>query len=138
MALGESWLDLLHRQQVDFTLAWRHLADAADGNEAPLRRLFADQAELGHWLLRWRKRRAINATDPASVQAMRTASPWIIPRNQRVEEALIAAADSGDLGPFRKLLHALRHPHEEDPALAVYAEPAARSFMSGFRTFCGT
>ena len=41
-ALVDDWLALLHAQRVDFTLAWRALADAADGNEAPLRALFAD------------------------------------------------------------------------------------------------
>ena len=51
-ALGESWLDLLHAQQVDFTLAWRRLANAAQGNEAPLRALFAGQPGLDRWLQR--------------------------------------------------------------------------------------
>ena len=33
---------LLHAERVDFTLAWRRLADAAAGDDAPLRALFAD------------------------------------------------------------------------------------------------
>src|SRR5262245_28300763 len=33
-ALIDDWLALLHAQRVDFTLAWRRLIDAADGNEA--------------------------------------------------------------------------------------------------------
>ncbi|MCU0934455.1 MAG: protein adenylyltransferase SelO family protein [Thiobacillaceae bacterium] len=55
-ALGESWLDLLHAQQVDYTLAWRRLADAAEGNDAPLRALFPGQPGLERWLQRWRER----------------------------------------------------------------------------------
>ncbi len=46
-ALADDWLALLHAQQVDFTLAWRRLADAAAGDEAPLRALFADAAGAG-------------------------------------------------------------------------------------------
>jgi uncharacterized protein YdiU (UPF0061 family) len=142
-ALSESWLDLLHAQQVDFTLAWRRLADAAEGNEAPLRALFAGQPGLDRWLERWHERCAAedaatpDAT-PARAEAMRWVNPWLIPRNHRVEEALAAASDEGDLAPFEQLLIALRRPFDEDPALARYAEPAPGAFMAEFRTFCGT
>jgi uncharacterized protein YdiU (UPF0061 family) len=139
-ALGEGWLDLLHAQQVDFTLAWRRLADAAEGNEAPLRALFSGQPGLDRWLERWRARCAAKAAGaaPARAAAMRRVNPWLIPRNHRVEEALAAATDDGDLAPFEKLLNALRRPFDEDPALARYAEPATGAFMAEFRTFCGT
>ena len=49
-ALADDWLALLHAQQVDFTLAWRRLADAAAGDEAPLRALFADAQAPDAWL----------------------------------------------------------------------------------------
>ncbi len=141
-ALGENWLDLLHAQSVDFTLAWRRLADAAEGNEASLRALFPGQPGLDRWLQRWRDRCVAEDgrvdAGAARAQAMRRVNPWIIPRNHRVEEALAAASDEGDLGPFEQLLNALCRPYDEDPALARYAEPAPGAFMAEFRTFCGT
>ncbi len=141
-ALGEAWLDLLHAQQVDHTLAWRYLADAAEGQEARLRALFPGQPGLDRWLARWRERCAAedHGADAARARAvaMRRVNPWIIPRNHRVEEALAAASDAGDLAPFERLLNALRRPFDEDPALAYYAEPAPAEFMAQFRTFCGT
>mgnify|MGYP004702960539 CR=1 FL=1 len=151
-ALGESWLDLLHAQGVDYTLAWRRLADAAAGNEAPLRALFAAQQGLEgleRWLERWRARCAaedaamMHDGSPAELRAesraqrMRRVNPWLIARNQRVEEALVAA-EHGELAPFEQLLAALRRPYDEDPALARYAEPGSDAFMADFRTFCGT
>ncbi len=141
-ALGESWLDLLHAQQVDYTLAWRRLADAAEGNESPLRALFPGQPGLDRWLQRWRERCAAEdaGADAATARAdaMRRVNPWLIPRNHRVEEALAAASDESDLAPFKHLLNALRRPFVEDPALSRYAEPASGEFMAEFRTFCGT
>jgi uncharacterized protein YdiU (UPF0061 family) len=145
-ALGESWLDLLHAQQVDFTRAWRRLADAAEGFDAPLRALFAGQPGLDRWLARWRERCAAEdaalANDglPAAARAerMRRANPWLIPRNHRVEEALDAASDEGDLAPFEQLLNALQRPFDEDASLSRYAEQAPGGFMAEFRTFCGT
>jgi len=140
IALGESWLDLLHAQQVDYTLAWRRLADAAAGDEAPLRALFPGQPGLDRWLQRWRARcDAEPDTLPgARAAAMRRVNPWLIPRNQRVEEALEAASETGDLAPFERLLRALRHPYEENPAHADLAEPAASEFAAAYQTFCGT
>jgi uncharacterized protein YdiU (UPF0061 family) len=141
-ALGESWLDLLHAQGVDFTLAWRRLGDAAEGFDAPLRALFPGQPGLDRWLQRWRERCAAEdaGADRAALraEAMRRVNPWLIPRNHRVEEALDAASDSGDLRPFESLLNALQRPFDENPALARHAEPAPGEFMARFRTFCGT
>jgi uncharacterized protein YdiU (UPF0061 family) len=58
-----------------------------------------------------------------------------IPRNQRVEEALAAASDRGDLAPFRALLAVVQHPFDDVPGQARYAQPDA---PMGYRTFCGT
>jgi len=69
---------------------------------------------------------------------MRSVNPWIIPRNHRVEEALAAASDGDDLGPFDRLLAALRRPYEERAEDAVYAEPAATEVTASYRTYCGT
>ncbi|MGQ9860954.1 MAG: protein adenylyltransferase SelO [Thiobacillaceae bacterium] len=141
-ALGEAWLDLLHAQQVDYTLAWRYLADAAEGDEGRLRALFPGQPGLTRWLERWRARCAAEdgGRDAGKARAarMRRVNPWLIPRNHRVEEALTAASDAGDLTPFERLLGALSRPYDEDPAWAPYAEPAPGEFMAKYRTFCGT
>jgi serine/tyrosine/threonine adenylyltransferase len=146
--LAADWLALLQAGGVDFTLAWRRLADAAEGRSGPLRALFSESSALETWLARWQKRcTAEDGTPPADAstppalrraQAMRGVNPWIIARNHRVEEALDAASAEGDLGPFEDLLQAIKRPFDEDPALARYAEPAPPAYTDGYRTFCGT
>jgi uncharacterized protein YdiU (UPF0061 family) len=138
-ALADDWLALLKAQAVDFTLAWRRLADAAAGDEAPLRALFAEPAALAPWLARWRERGAREGVDAqARAAAMRRVSPWIIPRNQRVEEALAAATETGDLSLFERLLAAVQAPWDERPEHARYAEPAPAEVTARYQTFCGT
>jgi uncharacterized protein YdiU (UPF0061 family) len=73
----------------------------------------------------------------ARAAAVRSVNPWVIPRNHRVEEAL-AAATSGDLAPFERLLDVLRHPYDETAAAAPYAEPAPAAVTASYQTFCGT
>jgi uncharacterized protein YdiU (UPF0061 family) len=138
-ALADDWLALLQAQRVDFTLGWRRLAEAAEGREQALQALFADPGALAPWLARWRARVALEGLPPAALAArLRAVNPARIPRNHRVEEALAAASDAGDLGPFERLLAALRRPFDDDPALAPYAEPAPAALAAGYRTFCGT
>jgi len=139
-ALAADWLALLQSQQVDFTLAWRRLADAAAGDESALRALFADTAALDGWLSRWRERVARDGGSASErAERMRRASPWIIPRNHRVEAALAAASSSDrDLAPFEQLHDAVRRPYDEAPGLAFYAEPAPADVTARYRTFCGT
>jgi uncharacterized protein YdiU (UPF0061 family) len=144
-ALARDWLSLLQEGRADFTLAWRRLADAAAGDEAPLRALFADPRLPDAWLDRWRSRCAAEdggtggeAAGLARAAAMRGVNPYVIPRNHRVEEALAAASDSGDLAPFERLLAALRRPYDEDESLAPWAEPAPPAVTACYQTFCGT
>ena len=138
-ALAADWLALLQQQRVDFTLAWRRLADAAAGDANPLRALFAEAAAVNPWLQRWQARCALEGGDAAARAAgMCRASPYVIARNHRVEEALAAASDHGDLQPFHQLLAALQRPYDEDATLARYAQPAPAALTAGYRTFCGT
>lgn len=69
---------------------------------------------------------------------MRSVNPIIIARNHRVEEALAAASDDGDLVPFKRLLDAVKHPYDEVPERARYSEPAPAAVTACYRTFCGT
>jgi uncharacterized protein YdiU (UPF0061 family) len=142
-ALVADWLALLQRHRVDFTLAWRRLADAAAGDDNPLRAQFDDPRAPQAWLERWRARCAAeDGADPdaGALRAvrLRAANPWIIPRNHRVEEALAAASQAGDLQPFEQLLAAVRRPFDDDPLQAPFARPAPPEVTAGYRTFCGT
>jgi uncharacterized protein YdiU (UPF0061 family) len=137
-ALADDFLALMHAQRMDFTLGWRHLASAAEGDEAPLRALAAEPEALSPWLARWRARWAGEGTAAEVAQRLRAANPWLIARNHRVEAALQAASADGDLAPFQRLLAALQRPFEERQDLADLAEPAPPAVTACYRTFCGT
>jgi len=143
IALADDWLALLHAQSVDFTQAWRRLADALDGHDAALSALFVEPQALDGWLSRWRERCALDdaATGQGNAQRadrMRRVNPRIIPRNHRVEEALTAASEHDDLGAFEELLGALRRPFDDAPELARYAQSAPAELTARYQTFCGT
>ena len=135
--LIDDWLELLRQNKIDFTLAWRSLADAAEGNEDEIRSLFNEQTEIAAWLKRWRE---MQKDTPSSqlASAIRAANPFYVPRNHLVEEALSAATDNDDLTPFTKLLEVVTNPFVEDSQFAKYTRPAPAEFTACYRTFCGT
>ncbi len=154
LALIQDWLAALQGQGADWTLVHRHLCDVAEAAEVDAsaasaasnppgpahQRLFhglAAPAALNAWLPRWQARLRRNPVGQPTdwARAMRRANPVYIPRNQRVEEALAAASDRGDLAPFRVLLAVVQHPFDDVPRQVRYAQPDAQK---GYRTFCGT
>ncbi|MDT5350832.1 MAG: serine/tyrosine/threonine adenylyltransferase [Mycobacterium sp.] len=119
----------LKDSHVDYTSFFRRLSQAARGDAERAHGLFIDLAGFDDWMSRWR------ALGP-DAEVMDRANPVYIPRNHLVEEAL-AAATTGDLGPFQQLLDAVTAPFDQRPGLDRYASPAPEDF-GAYRTFCGT
>jgi uncharacterized protein YdiU (UPF0061 family) len=139
-ALAQNLLDAMHQGGADFTLTFRRLCDAAaDARaDAAVRCLFSAPALFDAWVVHWRARLSRDPLPPAErARAMRSANPAFIPRNHRVEQALRAAVDDGDLRPFDALRRVLERPFAEPPEHAAYAEPPAPSERV-CQTFCGT
>jgi uncharacterized protein YdiU (UPF0061 family) len=136
--LATGFLTAMEGKKVDYTLAFRYLADAALGREEPLRALFADPSAYDLWSGHWRARLSRAELAPlARAQAMRRVNPAFIPRNHRVEEALSAAVERADYAPFETLLNILSRPFDEQPEFAAFAQPAPDG-RGCYQTFCGT
>ncbi|MFN3145800.1 MAG: protein adenylyltransferase SelO [Paracoccaceae bacterium] len=130
-ALIHDLLSLMAAERADFTNVFRGLAE---GNARDWMR---DRDGFDAWAVRWRARRAAEAATPdAQEAAMRAASPALIPRNHRVEEA-IQAAVAGDFAPFHRLTEALGSPFDPAPGTEDLRRPPEPDEVVT-RTFCGT
>jgi uncharacterized protein YdiU (UPF0061 family) len=140
-ALAQDLLDRMARNGADFTLIFRRLSDAAisTNGDAAVRSLFTDPTAYDGWATRWRRRLADDGevSGERRAAAMRAVNPAFIPRNHRVEEALSAAVNNGDLSAFEKLLAVLSSPYDDQPPHRLYAEPP-RPDQIVRQTFCGT
>ncbi len=126
--------------RADFTLTFRRLSDSAGDTAAEegLRALFDNAAALDVWLDKWRARLALEHISPAErAAAMRRVNPAFIPRNHRVEAAIVAAQERGDFAPFAELLTVLSKPYDDQPQFAAYGD-APKPDELVLQTFCGT
>jgi uncharacterized protein YdiU (UPF0061 family) len=136
-ALADDLLNRMAANGADFTLTFRRLCDAADGNDG-VRELFADPSAWDVWAVGWRRRLGEEkASSGERRAAMQGASPAFIPRNHVVEAALDAAIERKDFQPFEELLDVVSRPYEDRPEMERYATPA-RPEECVLQTFCGT
>lgn len=122
--LIEALLSLMATDGADFTNTFAALGTAAARDQ------FLDHDAFDAWHSRWQAR----GPDAA---LMAQANPRIIPRNHRIEEAILAGRD-GDYAPFTALLAAVTRPYAPLTAeTAAYAR-APTTDERVTRTFCGT
>ncbi|MFZ2394066.1 protein adenylyltransferase SelO family protein, partial [Rhodoferax sp.] len=100
--------------------------------------LYADSTALNAWLPRWQQRVQNDGTAAARAAAMQAANPLYIPRNHKVEEALTAASEHGNMQPFERLLKVIQQPFAEQADAQDYLFPASIAECANYKTFCGT
>ncbi len=121
---------LLQAHEVDMTLWFRALAEAAHGLPPPVlfehafydeAKRLAGEAAFSDWLQR---REARLRDDPLSADArselMRKANPKFVPRNWLAQQA-IERAYAGDMAGIGELLEVLRRPYEDQPGNQAFA-----------------
>jgi uncharacterized protein YdiU (UPF0061 family) len=132
-ALVDDLLAWMQRTSADFTNTFRaltngRLAGEEDANPDP---------EFEAWRRRLEARRGRQPQSPAEVEALtRQHNPAFIPRNHKVEEALLAATDGNDLSAMERLLEVLATPYDHGHDLPMFSTPGAD--QRAYRTFCGT
>ena len=129
-ALVESLLTWMRDQKADFTNTFRSLN--------PVEAVPPNDPAFSTWHEKWQARlkRQPQSADEVP-QRMRAHNPAVIPRNHKVEEALAAAQERGDLGVMQRLLEVLAKPYEEVAEQAEYRMPSGLA-PGAYQTFCGT
>jgi serine/tyrosine/threonine adenylyltransferase len=131
-ALVNDLLAWMQRRSGDFTNTFRLLTTGRLLGDCP-----GADSELEGWVTRFQARRARQPQSHAEAETlMRRHNPAFIPRNHKVEEALLAATSSDDFSVMERLLDVLAAPYDHDRELPMFSEssPGERPY----RTFCGT
>jgi len=140
LELAQVLLDIMHGQNVDYTLTFRCLSGVTqdDATRAALLALFSSPAAIETWTRQWRQRleaEPMSSGDRCTL--MRQANPQVIPRNHQIAAVITAAEASLDFAPFHALQDALARPYEERSDVYAYTLAPTESEQVR-RTFCGT
>ena len=139
--LGSNLLQLMEKDSVDFTNAFRNLSflsNEMNKYDKDFNKLFADKLAINNWLSDWRdrlKKEKIGSKERKSFMLSR--NPAYIPRNHLIEEAIRFAVSEGDYSYFYKLIDVLRNPFESDSASTRYSMPPSPE-EAVTQSFCGT
>jgi len=123
-------LDWMKNNNADYTNTFCHLMGIEIDDE-----IYKDDDFKG-WANEWQKRLKLNDSSDKHLELMKKTNPVVIPRNQKVEEAL-ADADKGNLETMNKLLKVLSNPYSDQENIIEFQKPAVIS-NEKYQTFCGT
>ena len=131
--LVNNLLSLMHQNNADYTNTFCDLMkDKLPDND------FYKKNDFVHWLKEWKNRQSQNKMPKElSLNLMKSSNPYVIPRNHKVEEALTAASELGNLGPMKKMLSELSKPYDYRDDVNEYRMPPKPSNIQ-YQTFCGT
>ena len=124
-------LDWMEKNNVDYTNTFCHLMDIKSNDD------IYKETNFIKWTSRWKKRSELNNSSKENqMKLMKLNNPIVIPRNHKVEEALVEA-DKGNLDKIMKLLNILKKPYANQDISSEYKLPAPKSSKK-YQTFCGT
>ncbi|UZP04765.1 YdiU family protein [Clostridium botulinum] len=131
--LIQSLLIMMKRFKVDYTNTFSNLTL---GNLSDID-MFASE-EFKIWYEVWQERlKSQNQSSEESKTLMEKSNPTIIPRNNRVEEALVAAIKDSDYSVMQSLLDVLKNPYDYS-SINEYYSIVPKSTSCTYKTYCGT
>jgi len=130
LTLINKLLDWMKKNNADYTNTFCHLMGVEIDNEV------YKNDDFKNWTNEWEKRLKLNNSSDKYLELMKKTNPIVIPRNQKVEDAL-ADADKGNLETMNKLLKVLSNPYSDQENIIEFQKPAPIG-NEKYQTFCGT
>jgi uncharacterized protein YdiU (UPF0061 family) len=126
----ENLLNWMEQNKADYTNTFCFLMN----NDSINNEIYKDQKFLT-WIKNWKNRVLINnGSIEKSLKLMKNNNPIVIPRNHKVEEALLAANEN-NLDNFNNLLSVLEKPYDNLQNINEFQSPSSNK---NYQTYCGT
>ena len=126
----EDLLNWMEQNKADYTNTFCYLMN----NDFISNEIYKDQKFLT-WIKNWKNRVLINnGSIEKSLKLMKKTNPIVIPRNHKVEEALLAANEN-NLDNLNNLLSVLENPYDNLENIDEFQSPSSNN---NYQTYCGT
>ena len=130
LTLINKLLDWMKNNNADYTNTFCHLMGVRFDDE-----IYKNE-DFKSWTDEWENRVKLNNSSDKHLELMKKTNPIVIPRNQKVEDAL-ADADKGNLETMNKLLKVLSNPYSDQENIIEFQKPEPIG-NEKYQTFCGT
>ncbi len=138
--LIESFLEILLKQNIDFTLGFRALTNTKNSvdKDNHLVSLSKNKKSMITWLNNWKKRIDKETNSIENIKNdMKKVNPMYIPRNHIIEEVIKEAVEYGKFSLMNDLLDTIRLPFTERKNKKHLSLPPSPNQVVR-NTFCGT
>jgi uncharacterized protein YdiU (UPF0061 family) len=126
----ENLLNWMEQNKADYTNTFCFLMN----NDSINNEIYKDQKFLT-WIKNWKNRVLMkNGSIEKSLKLMKNTNPIVIPRNHKVEEALLAANEN-NLDNLNNLLSVLENPYDNLENIDEFQSPSSNN---NYQTYCGT
>lgn len=134
--LIEEFLNYLQKEELDFTLSFRHLTAYLPGAQADVEYPLKEDRQFKKFLKNWQRRLESQNEEIDSVkERMNSVNPVVIPRNHLIEE-LIHYAEQNDYSYFEEMLKVVKEPFKQPVSDKYTRPPEPEEKVTA--TFCGT
>ena len=129
--LIDDLLNWMEKHKIDYTNTFCHLMEIKIDDNT-----YKEEAFIT-WFEKWKKRSKLNnSSKEKQIELMKKNNPIVIPRNNKVEDAL-SEAYNGNFEKMNKLNNVLKNPYSNQEDIAEYQVPAPMTDEK-YQTFCGT
>ena len=126
----EDLLYWMEKNKADYTNTFCYLMNNDSIND----KIYKDQKFLT-WIKNWKNRVLINnGSIKKSLKLMKNTNPIVIPRNHKVEKALLGANEN-NLDDLNNLLSVLENPYNNLQNINDFQSPSSNN---NYQTYCGT
>lgn len=132
------FLELLAESDGDFTLSFRAINTAFDGDPELLRQILKGTAASESWICDWQSRVGRNRDSGSKIRPiLAQANPIFIPRNHLIQRAIDQVVHDQQYSVMTDLMTVLSRPYDPQPEFEHYSR-APESHERVTQTFCGT
>ena len=137
--LTKNLLTIMHENDADFTLTFRSLSSAIEGNDDHFLKCFDNDEEPKDWLKKWKKslKKEKGILDDSVVESLNSINPIYIPRNHMIERAIREYQEDNTHKIMDEMLEVTSNPFLDQENKKEYAIPAEEDEQVT-QTFCGT
>ncbi len=138
--LIESLLEMMYKEEADFTLTFRKLAESLKNEQKKndFFSLFNNKEHFLDWYQKWNLRiKKEKESKDILLKKMNAVNPLFIPRNHLVEKAINETVEKNNLSMLDDLLEVLKNPFTEKKKKSKFSRPPDNS-EDIKNTFCGT